>query len=196
MYHSEGASFTKIEYKDCELGGAKTLWWDNPARGWEPIPSPTAVFTESPTPCITVTATPSTTPNIAQLADPRHVGGPAATVESGKCEATKHGNFTDAACQTVAEKKGAPDHKGKYEWFPSPVGCYAKKNGVFAEGSCQTRDESKGKAKGKFEAAVNTVTGSGGPASSRSKAWAPSNANPAAPKNSCARRSRANRPFP
>jgi hypothetical protein len=164
VYHSEGASFTKIEYKDCNLGGAKTLWWDSPARGWEPIPSPTAVYTETPTPCITVTATASTTPSLAQLADPRHVGGPAASVDSGKCEATKGGNFTDEACQTVAEKKGMPDHKGKYEWFPSPVGCFAKKHGVFAEGSCGTRDEKKGKAKGKFEQATNSVSGSGGQA--------------------------------
>jgi hypothetical protein len=31
------------------------------------------------------------------------------------CAAQKHGNFTESACKTVAEKKGKPDHKGKYE---------------------------------------------------------------------------------
>ena len=164
VYRSEGSSFTKIEYKDCELDGAKTLWWEDPGKGWAPIPAPTAVFTETPTPCVTVTATESTTPSVAQLSDPRHVGGPAATVESGKCEATKHGNYTEGSCRTVAEKKGQPDHKGKFEWFPSPVGCFAIKHGDYAEGSCLARDESKGKGKGKFEQATNALTGSGGDA--------------------------------
>jgi hypothetical protein len=36
--------------------------------------------------------------------------GPPAT-----CVAQKHGNFTEAGCKTVAEKKGKPDHKGTYE---------------------------------------------------------------------------------
>ena len=40
IYRSTTASFTTISYKDCELGGAKALWWDNPRTGWEPIPNP------------------------------------------------------------------------------------------------------------------------------------------------------------
>jgi hypothetical protein len=31
------------------------------------------------------------------------------------CVAQKKGNYTEAGCKTVAEKKGKPDHKGKYE---------------------------------------------------------------------------------
>ena len=64
----------EVQYKDCELGGAKTLWWDDPATGWEPITEPTAVYNES-THCITVTATANSRPSVSQLSDPRHVGG-------------------------------------------------------------------------------------------------------------------------
>ena len=51
------------------------LWWDNPATGWEPITEPTAVYNEA-THCVKVTATATSRPSIAQLSDPRHVGGP------------------------------------------------------------------------------------------------------------------------
>ncbi len=178
IYHSEGASFKTIQYHDCELEGAKTLWWENPATGWEPIPEPTAVYTESPTPCITVTATVSTTPSIAQLSDPRHVGGPTADVEFGKCLPAKHGYFSDAACLSESvNKAGAP--KGKYEWDPAlylgpkhpaepPVDCYPLKHGHFADGGCtkesykENKKTHERKYKGAYERKQNTYARSGG----------------------------------
>ena len=32
--------------------------------------------------------------------------------------AQKHGNYTEAKCETVATKHGVPDHKGHYEKAP------------------------------------------------------------------------------
>ncbi len=65
---SEGLNVHGVEYTDCELAGARTLWWDDPATGWETINQPTAVYDES-THCITVTATANSHPSIAQLSD-------------------------------------------------------------------------------------------------------------------------------
>ena len=67
VYHAAGSTFKKIEVKDCELGGGKTIWWDNPAGTWEPISEPPAVYTEGSPPCITVTLTETTKPDVAQL---------------------------------------------------------------------------------------------------------------------------------
>lgn len=165
VYRSPGATFTKLEYSDCELGGATTLWWDDPATGWEPITAPTAVYNES-THCVTVTATANSRPSIAQLSDPRHVGGPTATEEYGKCVPTKHGHFEDAACtkEKFKEKGGVRSYKGKYEWLAAPVGCYAQKHGRYGDSGCTTLEEKKSKPKGKYEAGQSTFTGSGGSA--------------------------------
>ena len=166
VYHSASASFKEIEYKDCELGGARALWWDNPNTGWEPISKPTAVYTESPEPCITVTATESTTPSIAQLSDPRHVGGPAGTQEFGQCRSAKKGEFSDGACTKLAEKKGKPaPGKGKFEWYPAPS-CYAMKHGHFGDEKCGTESFSENKKhekkyKGKYEKGSTEFHGSG-----------------------------------
>ncbi len=164
VYHSEGASFKKMEYEDCELGGAKTLWWENPASGWEPIQEPVAVYDEA-SKCIKVTATESTSPSISQLSDPRHVGGPSASEQFGKCEAAKHGHFEDALCgkEKYKEKNGVRSYKGKYEWLPAPVGCFAQKHGKYSEGSCQTEDIKKGQPKGKYEKGANSFKVEGGP---------------------------------
>ena len=164
LYRSVGASFTKIEYKDCELGGAKSLWWDNVATGWEPISPRVAVYSEGSPPCITVTATESTTPSVAQLEDPRHVGGPVGAEEYGKCEPAKHGFYKEDACLTLYTKNGKAEDKGKYEWFPDPVACVPKKDGRYADETCAKLDEKKGKPKGKFEKANNSFTGASGPA--------------------------------
>jgi hypothetical protein len=167
VYHSAGATFTKLEYSDCELAGAKTLWWDDPSTGWEPITEPTAVYDEA-TKCVKVTATANTRPSLAQLSDPRHVGGPPATEEYGKCVLVKHAHFEDAACTKEAKFKesgGLRSYKGKYEWLPAPVGCYALKHGRYAEGGCKTPKEKKGKPNGKFEAGQNIFTATGGMAS-------------------------------
>ncbi len=165
VYRSVGATFTKVEYSDCELGGAKTLWWDDPATGWEPITEPTAVYDEA-TKCVTVTATANSRPSIAQLSDPRHVGGPTASEEFGQCVPAKHGHFADLACTTedVKEKNGIRSYKGKYEWHPAPVGCFALKHGRYANSECTSVDEKKGKPKGSYEQGQSTFTGSGGAA--------------------------------
>ena len=109
-----------------------------------------------------MTATESTTPSIAQLSDPRHVGGPAANEEYGKCEPMKHGYFSDALCLSESVKKGQP--KGKYEWRPAPVGCFGLKHGLYADSGCTTRSEKKGKPKGNYEMGQSAFTGSVGPA--------------------------------
>ncbi|HTY96369.1 MAG TPA: hypothetical protein VMB91_04970 [Solirubrobacteraceae bacterium] len=168
VYHSEGASFKKMEYEDCELGNAKTLWYENPRTGWEPIEEPVAVYNES-TECIKVTATESTKPDIAELSDPRHVGGPAANQQVGKCEPFKHGHFEDSLCQKedFKLKKEVRSYKGKYEWFPAPVGCFALKKGHFEDPGCTKEDfkEKKGvkSYKGKYEKGLNSFKVEGGP---------------------------------
>jgi FG-GAP repeat len=163
VFRSEGSSFTRIKYKDCELGGAHALWWDNPETGWEPIPSSMAVFTEDPTPCITVTATVATTPSIAQLSDPRHVGGPAVNGELGKCELAKHGGYTEAAgkqCGASDTSKGKG--KGKYEWYAAPAPkCFPLKHGFFKEenSSLECADEAVNTKKQTGEGAFETTGG-------------------------------------
>ena len=92
---SEGSTFTEVEYTDCELAGARTLWWDDPATGWETINQPTAVYDES-THCITVTATAKSHPSIAQLADAPQAGGATANEEFGKCVPAGRGHFEDS----------------------------------------------------------------------------------------------------
>ena len=160
IYRSTSSSFNTISYKDCELGGAKAIWWDNPETGWEPIQEPVAVYTESPTPCITVTATEKTRPSIAQLSDPRHVGGPSGGQEYGKCEPMKHGRFGEGACLTTDEKNGKP--KGTFEWFGAPAACFPLKHGRYAEGACQTVDVKKEKPKGKYELGSDAFTTAAG----------------------------------
>ncbi len=161
VYKHEESSFTKIEYKDCELGGAKTIWWDNAKAGWEPIREPTAAYSEAEK-CVTVTATEATTPDIAQLADPRHVGGPSAGEQFGKCVAFKHGLYSDSGCLTEDTKNGLP--KGKFEFVTLPSRCYALKHGRYADTACTGLDEKKGAPKGKYEAASYGATSTGGAA--------------------------------
>ena len=150
VYRSTTASFTTVSYKDCELGGAKTLWWDNPAKGWEPISEPVAVYTESPTPCITVTATKTTTPSVAQLEDPRHVGGPSGGEEYGKCEPMKHGRYSEGACLTADEKNGQTEGllrmvRGSRRLLPAQ-----------ARPVCRSRLPNAGRQEGKTEGEVRT----------------------------------------
>ncbi len=66
----------------------------------------------------------------------------AAEPEWAGCVAQKHGNFTEEACKTVAEKHGVPDHKGHYE---VAVGtCVAQKHGNYTEANCATVAEKHG----------------------------------------------------
>lgn len=77
--------------------------------------------------------------------------GTAGAPEYGQCVAQKGGNYTDEGCSVVAEKKGVPDHKGKYEWVPGPASsaCVAQKKGEYADSSCATKSEKP--KKGGFE---------------------------------------------
>ncbi len=161
VFKHEESTFTEIEYKDCELGGAKTIWWYDAAAGWKPIREPTAVYSEAEK-CVKVTATEATTPSIAQLSDPRHVGGPAAGEQFGKCVAFKHGLYSDGGCTTEDLKNGLP--KGKFEFITLPSRCYPLKHGRYADTACTGLDEKKGVPKGKYEAPAYGATSTGGTA--------------------------------
>ena len=163
-----GRTFKKVEFKDCELNGAKMAWWANAASDWQPVPASAVAYTSSPGPCLTVTITDKTTPDLAQLTGTRFGYGELGPPEYGKCEATKHGSFTEAACATIAEKKGVPDHKGKYEWFAGPEGCYAHKKGHYEDSACTKEAVSENKRthekkyKGKYEKGNGKFTGTSG----------------------------------
>jgi hypothetical protein len=162
-YRGESSSFSQIEVKDCELGGGKSIWWDNPATSWEPISGATAVYSEAG-PCITLTITKSTKPDLAQMTGTRfgtRFGDAPGPLESGKCVAAKDGNFTEADCVTVAEKNNQPDHKGKDEWYPTPVACFPQKSGYYSE-NCLGQDVKKGKPKGKAEKGSGAFKAAGG----------------------------------
>ncbi len=163
VYRSSTATFSKIEFKDCELGGAKTIWWYDQSTGWLPLSAPTAVYTETPTPCITVTITETSTPDVQEMTGMRYgLGEQPGEQEFGKCLAQKKGSYTEGNCLTEAEKNGAPDHKGSFEWHPAPDECFTKKKGHYSEPACLTLDEKKGKGKGKYEKGSNAFTGSSG----------------------------------
>jgi hypothetical protein len=60
--------------------------------------------------------------------------------EYGRCLAQKDGNYAEGNCNTVAEKKGQPDHRGRYEWAPGPAAtCIAQKHGNYTDSTCATR---------------------------------------------------------
>ena len=153
MALAAGSTFKKLEFKNCALKGAKNVWWANANGGWQPVSPSAVVYTPSPGPCLTVTITESTSPDLAQMTGTRFGYGEVGSPEFGKCEAAKNAVFSEAACGTVAEKKGKPDHKGKYEWFAAPVGCYAQKDGNYTESACKTVAAKKGVPdhKGKYE---------------------------------------------
>jgi hypothetical protein len=70
------------------------------------------------------------------------------------CVPAKHGNYADAACSKLAEKKGAPaPGKGKFE--KAAVGsCVPQKHGEWKDAACTVHGEKKGlpvAGKGKFE---------------------------------------------
>ena len=72
--------------------------------------------------------------------------------EYGQCVAQKDGNYTDGNCQTIATKKGVPDHKGSHEWVPGPSSrCVAKKQGEYTDSSCTTKSAKA--HKGSYETA-------------------------------------------
>ncbi len=165
VYHGTGSTFKTVEVKDCELGGGKSLWWDNPKATWEPIYEPPASYSEGSPACITVTLTESTKPSIAELTGTRfgtRFGDLPGSLEYGKCEATKDGLFEEGKCQKEDIKKGLP--KGKYEWYANPVPCFPQKKGFYSESQCMTEEAKKDKPKGKYEKGSNAVSGSSGEA--------------------------------
>ena len=178
VYRSEGSSFTTVKYTDCELDGAKALWWFNKETGWEPIPASMAVYTAGPPACITVTATEATSPDIEQLSDPRHVGGEAMNAVTGKCEPAKGGGYNgekESMCTTTDTVKEKAKGAGAFEWYgASSEPCFPLKKGFWkvvkelpsANGlptsECETKDEKKELGAGKYERAENATRGTGG----------------------------------
>jgi hypothetical protein len=160
FYRGTTATFTDVEVKDCEVGSAKELWWFKPTGGWQLVSGQS--YSAGPPACITATLTETTNPSVGELTGTRFGTGEAPGVqEYGKCEAAKDAVYTESACGTIAEKKGKPDKKGKYEWYPAPVTCFARKDGRYSEDRCATLDEKKGAPKGKYEAGNGTFTGAG-----------------------------------
>jgi alpha-tubulin suppressor-like RCC1 family protein len=70
VYLSPGSTFTSLHFTDCELDGAATLEWWNPAANsgagkYEPVSDETSA--SGTPPCITVTVNNSTSPDLAQM---------------------------------------------------------------------------------------------------------------------------------
>jgi hypothetical protein len=160
VYRGTTASFAGVEIKDCEVGSAKEIWWFSLTSGWKVVSSQS--YKAGSPACITATISETSSPSLAQLTGTRFGFGESPGVqEYGKCEASKDAVYTESACATVAEKKGNPDHKGKYEWLPAPVSCFAQKHGRYSDERCATLDEKKGKPKGKYEVGSGAFTGKG-----------------------------------
>ncbi len=171
---SAGNSFTKLEFKDCELKGGTTLWWYSPVLHWEPLSDPPAEHSEAPA-CFTVKITEATTPSLAQMSGteiaaatpaPRHVGHHEA-VEYGRCVPEKKGYFSDERC-LVGDESSKGKGKGTFEWYAPGEAeylCFAKKHGFYTEGTCATKKEKKGQPveKGKDEAATSKFSSTGTP---------------------------------
>ncbi|MGO9489923.1 MAG: hypothetical protein ACLQBB_12945, partial [Solirubrobacteraceae bacterium] len=155
VYRSTGATFKEIEIKACELKGAKALWAYGKG-GWEPV-SPAATLSEG---CLTFTANASSRPSVAELEGFKYKTGEPAG-QFGECRAKKDAVYSEGGCLTVHESKGAPDGKGKYEWYAAVPGtCFPQKKGEFEEGACKTTYEKKGKPAGKYEVTNGSFTSS------------------------------------
>ncbi|MGO9489719.1 MAG: hypothetical protein ACLQBB_11905 [Solirubrobacteraceae bacterium] len=155
VYRSTSATFKEVEIKACEVGSAQALWAYGKG-GWEPV-SPAATLSEG---CLRFTASSTSRPSVAELEGFKYkIGEPAG--QFGECRAQKDAVYSEGACLTVHESKGAPDGKGKYEWYPADPGlCFPEKKGEFEEGACKTRDEKKGKPAGKYELTDGAFTSS------------------------------------
>jgi hypothetical protein len=75
-----------------------------------------------------------------------------AAAKFGQCVPAKKAVYEDSNCSKVAEKKGKPSGKGKFE-FKGAGECYGTKGGVYEDSACTKVHEKKGKPdhKGKFE---------------------------------------------
>ncbi len=154
IYRSNTASFTEVEFKDCEVGDARTLWFYG-SGGWQPA-QPAATFSEG---CGIFKASATSRPSVAELIGLKSKWGEPPG-EFGQCEKGSAAIYAEAGCLTVHEKKGVPDGKGKYEWLAAPIGCHPMKKGRYSEALCHTADEAKGKGKGSYEAGSTSFTGS------------------------------------
>ena len=155
VYRSTSATFKEVEVKACEVGTAQALWAYGKG-GWEPV-SPAATLSGG---CLTFTANASSRPSVAELEGFKYkLGAPAG--QFGECRARKDSVYGEGACLTVHESKGAPDGKGKYEWYPAVPGiCFPQKKGEFEETGCKTPEEKKGKPAGKDELTNGTFASS------------------------------------
>jgi hypothetical protein len=155
IYRSGGASFTEVEFKDCEVGDARALWFYG-TEGWKPA-RPAATFSEG---CGYFKATATSQPSVSELVGLKSKWGEPPG-EYGQChsgEAAVH-LYAEKNCLTFHGKGGKADGKGKFEWFPVPIGCYYMKKGRYSDSTCQTADEAKGKGKGTYEAGSTSFTG-------------------------------------
>ncbi|MCW3020670.1 MAG: hypothetical protein JWN10_2978 [Solirubrobacterales bacterium] len=66
----------------------------------------------------------------------------AQAAEYGQCVSQKKGSYTEGNCQTLSKsKRGAPNHRGQFEWRPGPPpSCIrvARKHGDYADSACTT----------------------------------------------------------
>ncbi len=129
VYEGAKSSFAKIEYKDCELNGAKILYWFDPEKGeWQEVTRQTYVA-GSPDCIDAVAETSGTSPTVAQMTGTRYGGGGTSDPpEFGKCVTPPPLNLAGALGGFFAKSTcvGAPDEvttgpeagegHGKYEW--------------------------------------------------------------------------------
>ncbi len=130
VYQGTEGTFKKIEFKDCELGRAKTLYWFNPEAGggtgeWQQVTRQTYIA-GSPA-CIKVESEATgTSPTLAQMKGTRYGSGTGVAVpEFGECagaptkmEGSKtlyEGFFTKNSC-TIKSEGSSGAGTGKYEW--------------------------------------------------------------------------------
>jgi hypothetical protein len=130
-YRGTQSTFSKIEFKDCELNGGKTLDWFNPQANagkgeWVLVSRQT--YIEGTPPCVKVEVEATgTSPTVTQMTGTRFgtrfgTGeNPAKLPEFGRCATAPTGKqgpeglFSAGTCLALDEgKSGEPE--GKYEW--------------------------------------------------------------------------------
>ena len=146
VYRSSSATFKEVEIRACEVGTAKALWAYG-RGGWEPV-TPAATLIGG---CLAFTADATSRPSVAELEGFKYkIGEPAGQL--GECRARTKSVYSEGACLTKHESKGAPDGNGKFEWYAGAPGiCFPLKKGEFEDGGCAHTDVKKGKPAGKYE---------------------------------------------
>lgn len=163
VHRNTAGTFATIELQDCELGGGRSLWWQDLATGtWEPVLEPPAAYHAGSPACITATFTESTRPSVQQLTGTRfgtRFGEEPGSLEYGKCEAKKDGYYEEGKCAKPDAKNKGSELKGKYEWYAAPVPCYPQKKGYYEDSECKKEKAAKGKPKGTYEAGSGALSG-------------------------------------